>query len=100
MSCASSASLRPRTRMSPRSEHLLRTTGVVAVHDVHVWAITSGAPVFSAHVEVEPDVFASGRAGQLLDELGGCLSDHFDVEHSTFQLEPAGHAGREHTAHH
>jgi cobalt-zinc-cadmium efflux system protein len=80
-------------------EHLLGTPGVVAVHDVHVWAITSGSPVFSAHVEVAPEIFASGRAGALLDELGGCLSEHFDVEHSTFQLEPAGHAGREHTAH-
>jgi len=81
-------------------EHLLRTSGVVAVHDVHVWAITSGSPVFSAHVEVAPEIFESGRAGALLDELGGCLSEHFDVEHSTFQLEPAGHTGREHTAHH
>ncbi|MRG60623.1 cation diffusion facilitator family transporter [Agromyces sp. CFH 90414] len=83
-------------------EHLLGTPGVVAVHDVHVWAITSGSPVFSAHVEVEPSVLAPGRAGDLLDELGGCLSAHFDVEHSTFQLEPAGHsgrAGREHAAH-
>ena len=35
-------------------EHLLGTPGVVAVHDVHVWQITSGSPVFSAHVEVEP----------------------------------------------
>lgn len=71
-------------------EHLLGAPGVVAVHDVHVWQITSGSPVFSAHVEVEPEVFASGRAGALLDELGGCLSAHFDVAHSTFQLEPAG----------
>jgi len=76
-------------------EHLLGTAGVVAVHDVHVWQITSGSPVFSAHIEVEPEVFASGRAGDLLDELGGCLSDHFDVAHSTFQLEPAGRAKRE-----
>jgi cobalt-zinc-cadmium efflux system protein len=80
-------------------EHILRTHGVVAVHDVHVWAITSGSHVFSAHVEVEPEVFASGRTGELLDELGGCLDEHFDVEHSTFQLEPAGHGDREH-AHH
>lgn len=76
-------------------EHLLGAEGVVAVHDVHVWQITSGSPVFSAHIEVEPEVFASGRAGELLDELGGCLSDHFDVAHSTFQLEPAGRAKRE-----
>lgn len=80
-------------------EHLLRTRGVVAVHDVHVWAITSGSHVFSAHVEVEPEVFASGRTGELLDELGGCLSEHFDVAHSTFQLEPAGHAEHEGESH-
>jgi cobalt-zinc-cadmium efflux system protein len=80
-------------------EHILRTRGVVAVHDVHVWAITSGSHVFSAHVEVEPEVFASGRTGELLDELGGCLSDHFDVAHSTFQLEPAGRAEHEQPQH-
>ena len=79
--------------------HILRTDGVVAVHDVHVWAITSGSHVFSAHVEVAPEVFASGRTGELLDELGGCLSDHFDVEHSTFQLEPAGRAEQERSQH-
>ena len=80
-------------------DHIVRTRGVVAVHDVHVWAITTGAHVFSAHVEVEPAVFAEGRVGELLDELGGCLSEHFDVEHSTFQLEPAGHSEREEPAH-
>ncbi|WP_295119031.1 cation diffusion facilitator family transporter [uncultured Leifsonia sp.] len=76
-------------------DHILGTKGVVAVHDVHVWAITSGAPVFTAHVVVEPGVFSSGGAGKLLDELSGCLSTHFDVEHSTFQLEPAEHAAHE-----
>ena len=80
-------------------EHLLETLGVVAVHDVHVWAITSGAPVFTAHVECEPSVFASGRTGEMLEKLGECLHGHFDVEHSTFQLEPAGHAEREEPAH-
>lgn len=80
-------------------EHILRTRGVVAVHDVHVWQITSGQPVFTAHVEVEPEVFAAGRTGELLDELGGCLSAHFDVGHSTFQLEPAGRAEQEQDSH-
>ncbi len=75
--------------------HIVGTPGVVAVHDVHVWAITSGAPVFTAHVVVEPEVFRSGGTGKLLDELSGCLSAHFDVEHSTFQLEPAEHADHE-----
>jgi cobalt-zinc-cadmium efflux system protein len=76
-------------------DHILGTRGVVAVHDVHVWAITSGAPVFSAHVVCEPAVFREGRTGTLLDELSGCLTKHFDVEHSTFQLEPAEHAAHE-----
>jgi len=80
-------------------EHLLGTPGVVDVHDVHVWAITSGAPVFSAHVVVQAEVFAEGRTGALLDELGSCMSGHFDVEHSTFQLEPVEHAAHEEQQH-
>ncbi|GAA1791119.1 cation diffusion facilitator family transporter [Agromyces lapidis] len=80
-------------------EHILRTPGVVAVHDVHVWQITSGQPVFTAHVEVESEVFETGRTGALLDELGGCLSEHFDVAHSTFQLEPGGRAEQEQGSH-
>jgi cobalt-zinc-cadmium efflux system protein len=80
-------------------EHLLETPGVVAVHDVHVWAITSGQPVFTAHVECEADVFARGETGGMLDRLGDCLKGHFDVEHSTFQLEPAGRADSEEHAH-
>ncbi len=76
--------------------HILQTPGVIAVHDVHVWAITSGSHVFSAHVVVEPHVLESGGAtGALLDELGGCLNMHFDVAHSTFQLEPADRVARE-----
>lgn len=80
-------------------EHLLETPGVVAVHDVHVWAITSGQPVFTAHVECDADVFARGETGAMLDKLGECLKGHFDVEHSTFQLEPAGRADSEEHAH-
>ncbi len=77
--------------------HLLATPGVVAVHDLHVWQLTRGAPVFSAHVVVGEDAFADGRARNLLEELQGCLASHFDVEHSTFQFEHAGHL--EHDAH-
>lgn len=80
-------------------EHLLETPGVVAVHDVHVWAITSSAPVFTAHVECDPAVFEGGGAGALLDRLGDCLRGHFDVAHSTFQLEPAGHVDRGESSH-
>jgi cobalt-zinc-cadmium efflux system protein len=79
--------------------HLLQASGVIDVHDVHVWAITSGAPVFSAHVVVESTLFRSGGTGKLLDELGDCLAGHFDVEHSTFQLEPEEHAAHEDQTH-
>ncbi|MDJ0378550.1 cation diffusion facilitator family transporter [Cryobacterium sp. PH31-L1] len=82
------------TDISEIRRHLLGTAGVVAVHDVHVWAITSGAHVFTAHIVVEATVLAQGT-GALLDELSGCLSTHFDVAHSTFQLEPAEHAEHE-----
>lgn len=87
------------TSVAEIRRHLLETDGVVAVHDVHVWAITSGAPVFTAHVVVEPGLLESGETSALLDRLGLCLADHFDVAHSTFQLEPAGHGDREEHAH-
>ncbi|MCG7416087.1 cation diffusion facilitator family transporter [Microbacterium sp. ACRRU] len=78
--------------------HLREADGVVDVHDVHVWQLTRGAPVFSAHVVVEDAAMADGRAARILASLRGCLADHFDVDHSTFQLEPAGHV--EHDAQH
>ena len=86
------------TDVSEIRRHLLDTVGVVAVHDVHVWAMTSGAHVFTAHIVVEPAVLAAGMDA-LLDELSGCLSVHFDVAHSTFQLEPAEHAEHEDRQH-
>jgi cobalt-zinc-cadmium efflux system protein len=78
-------------------EHLLSTPGVHDVHDVHVWQLTRGAPVFTAHVVVDEAALRDGGAGRMLSRLQGCLAQHFDVEHSTFQLEPAGHV--EHDAH-
>mgnify|MGYP003396913418 FL=1 len=80
------------TQVTAIREHILSRTGVVDVHDVHVWQLTRGAPVFSAHVVVEPAVLADGSSARLLAQLQTCLSEHFDVAHSTFQLEPAGHA--------
>ncbi|MFF0911958.1 cation diffusion facilitator family transporter [Microbacterium enclense] len=79
-------------------EHLREADGVVDVHDVHVWQLTRGAPVFSAHVIVEDAALTDGRAARILGSLQECLADHFDVAHSTFQLEPAGHV--EHDTHH
>ena len=69
------------------------------MHDVHIWSITSGAPVFTAHVVVDDEVFARGESGALLEKLATCLEGHFDVAHSTFQLEPAGRAECEEPSH-
>jgi len=62
------------------------------VHDLHVWTVTSDLPALSAHVVLDESCFSDGHAPAILDQLQSCLTGHFDVEHSTFQLEPAGHA--------
>jgi len=80
--------------------HILSADGVIDVHDLHVWTITSGMPVMSAHVVVDDSVTRMGEAHAVLDRLRDCLADHFDVEHSTFQIEPAGHADTEPHIHH
>ncbi|WP_396042189.1 cation diffusion facilitator family transporter [Aeromicrobium sp. UC242_57] len=80
--------------------HIVETPGVKDVHDLHVWTITSGMPVMSAHVVVDDDITEMDAAHAVLDRLRGCLSEHFDVEHSTFQIEPAGHQDSEHHVHH
>lgn len=80
--------------------HMKAMDGVKDVHDLHVWTITSGMPVMSAHVVVEDSVTHMGQAEVVLERLRCCLADHFDVEHSTFQIEPAGHVDKEQHLHH
>ncbi|MFF2520612.1 cation diffusion facilitator family transporter [Streptomyces liangshanensis] len=75
--------------------HMLALPGVADVHDLHVWTITSGMPVLSAHVVVDQDALDSVGHEKMLHDLQGCLGTHFDVEHCTFQLEPRGHAEHE-----
>jgi len=80
-------------------QHISEVRHVRDVHDLHAWTVTSGMPVLSAHVVVDEGCFADGHAPRMLDELQACLAGHFDVEHSTFQLEPATHAQHEQPAH-
>jgi cobalt-zinc-cadmium efflux system protein len=75
--------------------HLLETPGVVDVHDLHAWTITSGVPVFSAHVIVADTVLLDRGGDHMLDTLVHCLGEHFDLAHCTLQLEPAEHAAHE-----
>jgi cobalt-zinc-cadmium efflux system protein len=57
--------------------------GIVEVHDLHVWEVTSGFPAIAAHVLVGPgdDCHARRRELELL------LADRFGIEHSTLQVE-------------
>jgi cation diffusion facilitator family transporter len=79
--------------------HILGVDGVLDVHDLHAWTITSGLPVLSAHVVVTDEALAAGHGGRVLDALCSCLGEHFDLEHCTFQLEAAAHAGHESPVH-
>ncbi|HET6561828.1 MAG TPA: cation diffusion facilitator family transporter [Marmoricola sp.] len=76
--------------------HLLDVPGVVDVHDLHVWTITSGMPSLSVHVTVTDETLESEGVGALLDRFSACVASHFDVEHTTFQLEPRSHRDHEH----
>src|SRR5215475_13077243 len=75
--------------------HLLATSHVRAVHDLHAWTVTSSLPALSAHVIIDDSCFTDGHAPLLLDQLQACLAGHFDIEHSTFQLEASAHAAHE-----
>jgi cobalt-zinc-cadmium efflux system protein len=77
-------------------DHLARVPGVVDVHDLHAWTITSGMPVLSAHVTVSDACLEQRGVGPLLDEFSGCVASHFAVEHVTFQIEPESHRAHEH----
>jgi cobalt-zinc-cadmium efflux system protein len=69
--------------MAELRNHLLRAENVEDIHDLHVWTITSGMKVASAHVVISDEADPAA----VLNELNQCLSDDFDVEHSTIQLE-------------
>lgn len=64
-------------------EAIRHVEGVRAVHDLHVWTITSGFVALSCHV------VASDRSqAKLLSELGRTLEGRFGIAHTTIQVEP------------
>jgi len=74
---------------------LCAVDGVLDVHDLHAWTITSGMPALSAHVTVSDRALAERGVGGLLDELTRCVSGEFGVDHATLQVEPATHRAHE-----
>jgi len=65
--------------------------GVVSVHDLHVWTITSGLISLSCHVHGAADADAHELLGRLTHEL----RERFGIYHATIQLEPEGFSERE-----
>ena len=61
------------------------TEGVVGVHDLHLWTITSGFPALSAHVLVE----AGADCHAIRRELEVLLRERFELTHTTLQVEHA-----------
>lgn len=78
---------------------ILSLSHVHDVHDLHASQVATGLPVLTAHVVVDDSCFHDGHLGSMLDEVQGCLSDDFDIEHSTIQFEAAAHADHEHDTH-
>lgn len=63
--------------------------GVQAIHDLHVWSVTSQFPALSAHIVADPGLsLAEGQ--EMLDRLRGVLNAEFGVRHVTLQLEAPG----------
>jgi len=70
-----------------RLEEVQRTIesvdGVAKVHDLHVWAVTSGIYTLSAHAVVE----VGGDLHDVLNGIESTLRQRFNIEHTTIQLE-------------
>jgi cobalt-zinc-cadmium efflux system protein len=76
---AAPAGLRPDTI----GRELAAYPGVVEIHDLHVWEVTSGFPALSAHVVVR----AGADCHELRRELQGVLLERFDIHHTTLQVD-------------
>jgi cobalt-zinc-cadmium efflux system protein len=65
---------------------LTSVDGVVEVHDLHVWSLTSGRDMMSAHIAVAPGVDRQG----IVEAIHHRLRHDFDLHHSTLQLDCPG----------
>jgi cobalt-zinc-cadmium efflux system protein len=77
----------PSVNLAELQQEMRAAPGVAAVHDVHVWTVTSGFVALSAHVELD----GSAADHAVLDALRELLSQRFAIVHATMQLESSGH---------
>lgn len=75
--------------------------GVTAVHDLHVWTITSGLVALSAHIVVTCEGPNCRTHDQILTDAKAVLRDRFRIEHTTIQFESPSyrHDGHEEVVH-
>ncbi|WP_433386847.1 cation diffusion facilitator family transporter [Micromonospora sp. KLBMP9576] len=70
-------------------DRLAAVPGVAEVHDLHVWTLTSGMEVVSAHLSLAPDA----EVGAVLAAARAALREDFQIAHATLQLEPGASPG-------
>ena len=68
---------------------ICETDGVVSVHELHVWTVTSGFDALAAHVVVGE----AGDRDRARREVEYLLRDRFGIEHTTLQMEEEGREG-------
>jgi cobalt-zinc-cadmium efflux system protein len=59
--------------------------GVVDVHDLHVWTISTGMDALSGHVVVRDQMLS--EANKLLSEINTVLAERYNITHTTIQME-------------
>jgi cobalt-zinc-cadmium efflux system protein len=70
-------------------DRLAAVPGVAEVHDLHVWTLTSGMEVASAHLTMAP----GAEVGDVLAAARTALHEDFHIDHATLQIEPGASAG-------
>ena len=66
---------------------------LVDVHDLHIWAISSGVLALSAHIEVTDECVAGGHWPDCLQSTQELLRNQWGIEHTTLQTEPLSFKG-------
>ncbi|MEU6074741.1 cation diffusion facilitator family transporter [Micromonospora sp. NPDC047074] len=70
-------------------DRLAAVPGVAEVHDLHVWTLTSGMEVASAHLTMAP----GAEVGAVLGAARAALHEDFQIDHATLQIEPGAATG-------
>ena len=66
-----------------------QTKGIISIHDLHIWSITSGLNALSCHAVVD-DAMTISESEEMLRKIEHDLSHH-GIQHVTIQLETTAH---------